>query len=165
MPGRIGRSTPSLGSIGQLIGDMAGVAPNTGAVGEYLSTNVVVGSAVALTTATAKTVGTVSLTAGDWDIICVVHFIGATTTTVSQLEASISFSANTIDTTTNRFWQYLQASGSAIFTSGSTVPFSSAYMQQRSLLTSTTSVFMVASATFLTSTCSAFGHIAARRRR
>ena len=73
------------GSINPASG-VVGVTTNsnatTGYVGEYISSQVAVASAVALTTATPANVTSISLTAGDWDVDGVIdlNLSGATTT-------------------------------------------------------------------------------------
>jgi len=61
-----------------------------GNVGEYVESVIVTGSSTALTTATAKTVTSISLTAGDWDVDTVVHFNPAGTTTITALIGGLS---------------------------------------------------------------------------
>ena len=63
-------------------GTVAGGDAGAGFVGEYISASVVQGSATALTTATPKTVTSISLTAGDWDVTAVGAITGASTGTV-----------------------------------------------------------------------------------
>lgn len=71
-----------------------------GYVGEYLSDTVIAGSAVALTTGTIATIGSVVLTAGDWDINGQTFLTtGNTLTTINQLQTSINTTAGTLNTT------------------------------------------------------------------
>lgn len=130
-----------------------------GEVGEYVSSTVLVGSAVALTTATTANITSISLTAGDWDVWVNARFTGGATTTVQFLQAGISTTSATLSTAPG------QVSNS--FHNGQT-PFASITLDRsvgpiRFSLAGTTTVFFVVSATFATSTCSGFGIIQARR--
>src|SRR3989304_2866533 len=69
-----------------------------GSVGEYVESIVLFASATALTTNTAKTVTSISLTAGDWDVIGNVAFTGGTTTNVTAFRNGISTVDNTLPT-------------------------------------------------------------------
>lgn len=86
--------TGALSVTGGIVGTTAGGNATAGNVGEYVSASVVVGSATALTTATPKTVTSITLSAGDWDISAVGSLTGASTGTV--FDAAIG-------TTTNSF--------------------------------------------------------------
>ena len=55
-------------AVGQLPGVTTTTVANAGSVGEYMSSEIVFGSAVAQTDATATQITTLSPTAGDWDI-------------------------------------------------------------------------------------------------
>src|ERR1700716_2012808 len=75
---------------GQLPGEPAAGSATAGNVGEYIESVVVSGSAVALTTGVDKTITSISLTAGDWDIDAVANFGPAATTNITQLMGSVS---------------------------------------------------------------------------
>ena len=131
-----------------------------GRVGEYVASVVPLGSAVALTTTTARTVTSISLTAGDWDVSALGYVAPAATTNVTQVGASISGTTNTLDLTVGR----------AAFTSfpafvPGAVGLATTIPPHRMSLSATTTVFLVAQATFSGSTASAFGMIRARRMR
>ena len=78
---------------------LAGTTTNdnaaAGQIGEYLSASLAVGSATALTTATAKTVTNTYLPPGDWDVWGVVDFLPAGTTSITVLAVGASATANT----------------------------------------------------------------------
>jgi hypothetical protein len=138
--------------------DQVGSLTNTGGVGEYFESVVPFGSAVALTTATAKTVTSISLTAGDWDVDCNVAFLPATSTSITALYAGISLANNLLDTTLGRFAGFTMAAVvTGTINSGIPVP------PLRFSLSGTTTVFMVAQSSFTVSTMSAYGIIRARR--
>ena len=142
--------------------NIVGVATNTnasaGSVGEYISSTVLVGSAISLTTATPANITTISLTAGDWDVWGTVCINPAGTTTISQIVGGI----NTVSATLPTF----PANGAGAqhnwtFTTGTqqTVPLGTA----RFSLSSTTTIYLVIQSVFATSTNTGFGFIGARR--
>lgn len=61
-----------------------------GFIGEHMTSNIVVGSAVALTTNTWADVTSISLTAGDWDVSGVVGFTELTTGAPTQTGYGVS---------------------------------------------------------------------------
>lgn len=139
----------------------AGTATNdsaaAGGIGELLTAELAVGSATSLVTATAKTIISVSLTAGDWDVNGVVNFLPAATTSLTSHSAGSSSTDNT-----------LGADGTLVSDSVAAVVLGSvtlrdAFPTQRFSLASTTTVYLVGSATFTVSTMTAYGSIRARR--
>ena len=148
-------------SAGQYPGTTTNDNATAGNEGEFVSTTVVSGSAVALTTGTAANIGSISLTAGDWDVWVNARYTGGATTTVTTLTGSISTTSATLDTSPGRI--------ASSFHNGQS-PFASTNLdlcvgQSRFSLSGTTTVYFVAQSTFGTSTCSAYGQICARRRR
>lgn len=130
---------------------------SAGNLGEYVVSTVATGSSVSLTSPNASNVTSVSLTAGDWDCTGVVDFTagGATTTTVMKI--GLSTTTATIggqDTFSNYAAAQTLAAASDIAYPVPTVRFS---------LASTTTVFMVAQATFAVSTLKAYGTERCRR--
>jgi hypothetical protein len=144
-----------------LLGVTDGSSASAGIVGELISSSVAIGSAVSLVTNTAKTVTSISLTAGDWDVSALSLFTGGGTTTVTLILSSISATTNTLDTT---------AGNAAYNNQGGATPFafnslSNSIPPLRVSLSSTTTYYLVAQASFGTSTCSGYGIIRARRMR
>ena len=137
-----------------------------GQVGESTSSTVAAGAAVALTTGVAANVTSLVLTPGDWNVNgSVDHAIGATTS-ITQLNASISLTSTTLSP---------QAGGSGLG-SDATATFSFAAMVPaanivqnipfvRLSIAVTTTIYLVAQDAFTLSTVSAFGTIRARRSR
>lgn len=150
-----GTLTPSGGIVGTSTNNNAAA----GSVGEYISSTVAAGSAVALTTATAKTITSISLTAGDWDISGQVLVNGTSTTQISTLFGSCSLASNSVDAAKG-FLYVTQA-----FTPGAAFDVGFAIPTVRLSIASTTTVYLVARATFGTSALSAYGYIGARRAR
>ena len=147
---------------GQLPGTTTNDNAAAGKVGEYVSSSVLVGSAVSLTTATPLNVTSISLTAGDWDVEVNAAFTGGATTVVQSLLASISTTTASIDSTPGRFTN-VSGGNVAVFNFDATV--SAVVPRARFSLTTTTTIYFVAQATFSVSTASVYGIISARRAR
>jgi hypothetical protein len=132
----------------------------TGQVGEYVSATLVGGSATALTTAVAKDVTSISLTAGDWEIWGNVAFYAGTATQSIILAGWISTTSATIPASPNNGC-FTNISG-VTFTNtayGPTLPVG----RMRLSLSSTTTVYLTAYAAFTVSTQAVYGFIGARR--
>jgi hypothetical protein len=126
-----------------------------GDVGEYISSNVAAGSAVALTTATAKTITSISLTAGDWDVSGFVAINPAATT---NLTLELGCSHTVIDSNAGvGFVQRTPAGYVPAAANLRTIP------TIRYSLNATTTIYLNAQANFTVSSCSSYGLIAARR--
>ncbi len=131
----------------------------SGYVGEYISSFRSSGSPVTLVTNTAKTVTSISLTPGDWEISTAAGFSGSGTVTNYQLSC--------ITTTDN------SASGSVIGdTQGNTIFSSFAVTDAfisipgvRVSITTTTIYYLIAQIGFTSGTANAYGRISARRMR
>lgn len=133
----------------------------TGHVGEFLSSIVLVGSAVALTTATPANVTSLSLTAGDWEVAGEIWFNPAGTTIPTQQIAAINTASATLPTAPAIGVARAQQSGTAATGVGSILVVGSC----RISLAATTTVYLVAQSTFTVSTMGAFGKLRARRAR
>ena len=141
---------------GQLPGETSNGSASAGNIGEYISSTVLAGSAVALTTAVAKDVTSISLTAGDWDLTGSV-FTTAITGTLQQIEAWISSTTATQPTRPN--------SGMDILWNGSTTSnMGVSAGAGRISLSGTTTIYLSTLMTF-TGNASAYGFIGARRAR
>ena len=149
---------------GQLVGTGTNDNASAGNVGEYIQSTVASGSAVTLTTATGNNVTSISLTAGDWDLDGQVDFSPAATTSVTQLNSSISLTSATLSP---------QAGGSGLGPDGTTtinqpaeVPTALICLPTfttRLSIAATTTVFLVAQANFTVAAMTAYGTIRARR--
>ncbi len=82
--------------VGGILGRVDGVAAAIGTVGEILETEVLVGAAVSLVTGTAKSVASLSLTAGQWNIYGVIRFLANGATTIDYVGGSTSIVDNTL---------------------------------------------------------------------
>lgn len=150
----------TLGVTGKLSG--AGTATNddaaAGVIGEVASCSLASGTPTALTTSTSKTICSMSLTAGDWDVTGVAGFIPASGTTQNAYSYSVSKTNNAQDAAVGeQGYTALQGLASAGYVQGFTVPV------RRISLASTTTVYLVSNANFGTSTCTGFGGLQARR--
>ena len=141
---------------GQIPGTPTGDNAATGNVGEYITSNVP--SGVTLTTVTAANIASISLSPGDWDVDGNVEFIPTTTTSITETSASISTTSGTL----TAFQQQRLFYGATVPGATTSTPCV-ATPTVRLSLNSTTTVYLVARATFSISTLSAGGTIRARR--
>ena len=127
--------------------------------GQYLSSTLVSGSAVSLTTGTAANVTSKVLTAGDWDVTGYVEFSGNAATTAAWLQASISEVSATMGTANT-----ITSIGGLSGTIFSIVNYSMNSPTVRITVASgaTTTVYLIGRASFAVNTLSAFGKIQAR---
>ena len=143
--------------------DYAGTTTNdsaqAGKIGELLTAQLAAASTTSLTSTTAKTIVSKALTAGDWEVSGVIHFVPANTTTIAGLVASISATDNTA-ADVDAVGGY--ANSSAIYTSTGVVN-SVTVPPVRVSIAATTTYYLVATATFGASTCTGYGTIRARR--
>lgn len=140
-------------------GHMNGTATNdsaaTGEIGEFASAS----GSPALTTNVPINIASISLTAGDWDIYGTGIFNGAGATVTSDIRLGINTVSNTLPSASAfQFFEFRNAAGITDFFYAPTVgPF-------RVSLSSTTTYYLVAQATFTTSTFAvSTGGIRARR--
>ena len=146
-------------SIPPIKGTVTNDSAPTGYIGEFQTASLVSGSATSLVTSTPKTIISVSLTAGDWDVEGLIGFIPAATTNITALVQSISLVTNT-----------LGAEGTFLNESFATTGIVTGNVQTRYgtpivrvSIGSTTTVYLVASQAFTVDTMTGFGTITARR--
>jgi hypothetical protein len=149
----------------QLINPRFGVPNNSaalaGEIGEYIESEVLVGSSVSVPGAAAPVnVTSISLTAGDWDVWGTVHSNPASGTTTAQIRAWISSTSASAPTAPNAgaYVQVVNSFAANAFQCLSISP-------KRFLLSGTTTVYLSCLMVYGVSTMGAFGHIAARRAR
>jgi hypothetical protein len=151
--------TPTITSP-NVVGTISGGNAAAGSVGEYISSNVAAGSSVALTNNVPANITSISLTAGDWDVWGTIGTNPAGTTTQANTAGAITTTSATLPTSPNAGAMvglpFSTAAGTFI-----TVPVGTT----RISISSTTTVYLVISSNFGVSTNSAYGFIAARRRR
>jgi hypothetical protein len=155
----------SLGTASSVAGTNTNNNAAAGTVGEFV-TATVASPGASISTGTPANVTSISLTAGDWDVSATLDFAPAATTTITQLNASISLTTGALasqagggglgtDPTTT--WNQASSANAALV--AIVVP------PVRISIAATTTVFLVQSATFATSTMTAYGTIRARRMR
>ena len=134
-------------------------AAAAGTVGEVISATLASGSAVSLGNSSATNVTFISLTAGDWDVYGQVAFTINSTT--SALVAAINTTGGTLPNAAsiNSCFHGMQLT----FASGSQQTFPTGSCQIN--VSSTTSVYLIAFASFSGTAPTAYGAIWARRRR
>lgn len=140
-----------------ITGVSGGSDASSGIVGEIISSVVAVGSAVSLVSGTAKTVTSISLTAGDWDITGVVDFHPGATTTGSYFQAGVSGTTNALGS------QDQYASAPMALAAGLGVDVGMACPTVRQSLSGATTIYLTCQAGFALSTLTAYGTIRARR--
>lgn len=143
-----------------IIGATTGAAVPAGSVGEIISSTVLAGAAVSLTSPNDFNITSISLTAGDWDLWGNIVFVFANTTVPSAIVAWISTVSATPPTAPN---EGAESAIAATFpTTGST---QSLFAGMKAIKTSgATTVYLSGRAVFSTSTATAYGYIGARRR-
>lgn len=139
---------------------MSTVSPTSGVSamgGQIVTAAVAAGSAVALTTNVTANITSISLTAGDWDVTGIVQYTPAATTSITQLTQGASSTSATLGAQ-GSFSKFVTAANilTAVDPAWNlpTVRFS---------LTVTTTVYLVANATFTASTLAGYGTIRANR--
>lgn len=142
---------------GGIRGETSTGSASAGNIGEYISSTVASGSAVPLVNNTGKTITSISLTAGDWDIDFDVTFI-LTGVTATILWSSFSTTDNVADLSDGVYVidQTLALTAASGYRSHSK-------STTRLSLASTTTIYLVAFSSFTLGTETAFGQIRARR--
>jgi hypothetical protein len=145
---------------GQIPGTATNDNASAGNVGEFISSTVLVGSAVSAAVTTPLNVTSISLTAGDWDVWGTVATNPAASTLQVSITGWISTASATIPTIPNG-GAYAQLTTNFAVGDGQVLPVG----KIRISLASTTTVFLSAFLNFNTSTNAAYGFIGARRMR
>lgn len=135
-----------------------------GSVGEFISSVIVAGAAVPFASLTAKTVTSIALTPGDWDVQGEFGIAG-TSVTVSYVSAAISPTNNSLGTppSVSLSFNVAPAPNSAVWSiGGSGSPYLSLSPCRVSIAIPTT-YFLVGFVVFASGTASGYGKITARR--
>jgi len=138
-----------------ILGHPTGSAAGVGELGEITQSLVDVGNAVSLTTATGANVTSVSLTAGEWDVDGNVNF-GASSATITAMAAAIHTTSATLPTDGSECSSGVRVTTTSI-TDTITLP------RKRISISSPTTIYLVAKATFSAGTMTGYGTITARR--
>lgn len=142
------------------VGVSDGSSAAAGNIGEVISSDIPVGSAVSVSNAVAKTITSVTLTAGDWDCNASISTNPAASTTTTNITGGLSNTTNTLPTSTEfrariDYPTALPAATPNILTLPGQV-FNSNASQ---------TVYLVGLSGFATSTMSMFGQMYCRRMR
>lgn len=155
-----GFSVLSLDNGSQVAGTATNDDATAGNIGEYISSTVLIGAAVSLTSTVSADITTISLSEGDWDINAVVITNPGALTATSQYQAWIGTVSATQPTNPN---------GGGSTGSGAALGASSGVFMNmgpmRISLASPATIYLSTAVTFATSTMSAYGFIGARRAR
>ena len=126
-------------------------------IGEYTESSVASGSAVALTSTTPANVTSISLTPGDYDVFGVIGYLPAASTSITFKTGGSSATSATLGALGAVFSLSQAAVVPGAVGQLSVIP------TVRVNITETTTIYLVAQATFSVSTLGAYGLIAARR--
>lgn len=147
-----GTFTPA--QVAGIVGTTTNNNAQAGSVGEYVTASA---TAVSLTSTVAGNVTSVSLTAGDWDVTGVVQFVPAATTTTASMLAGVSNTSAGSGATFDQTIALRYPLGAPSSSTALPTPVC------RFSLSTTTTIFLFAAATFSVSTMTANGLIRARR--
>jgi hypothetical protein len=130
-----------------------------GFVGEFVESEILLGSAVSLVSTTAKTVTSISLTAGEWHAWGGV-VLTSSLATLTNVIGSISTVDNTLPTNPGKgAYSQLIVPASTLSAGSHTFPVGAVNLK----LSATTTVYLIGLAVFGSGTCTAHGYIGARR--
>jgi hypothetical protein len=145
------------GIVGTTLADNA----QAGSVGEFASSNIAVGSAVALSNNVVTNVTNISLTAGDWDCYGNTGFHG-TSTTINYFSGAISTATASLGTFPNGGALYAINGLSSSISSGDFLMIAG---QLRVNVSGSQTVYLVVQSGFGSGTVNAYGFLGCRRRR
>jgi len=143
---------------GQFKGTSTNDNAAAGNIGEYISSTVLIGSAISLTASTPANVTSITLSAGDWDVSGNVAFNPTSSTAANNYQVWTSQTSATVPTIPNNgaYTQFI-----------ATVPLGDPQClnvgTQRISIASPTTVYLSCQAFFTVSTNVAYGFIGARR--
>jgi hypothetical protein len=144
---------------GQLVCEPSTGSAAAGKLGEYVESTLVQASAVALVTNTAKTVTSITLTPGDWDLGGMVYILPAATTSFTVVLGCTNTTTNVLSAT-NDTQAVLRF---AAIAPGTNQTWNLLVPVRRVSISSNTTYYLIAYATFTVSTATAAGRIFARR--
>lgn len=145
-------------TVSQVHGTSTNDSAAAGIVGEIISSTVLVGSAVPISSATPTDITSISLTAGDWDVWGNVSFVPAAGTIPTIFQAWIFTTSATLPTIPNG-GAYTELRATFATAGPATIPAGFT----RISIASTTTVYLSCQTTFTVSTMTGYGFIGARR--
>lgn len=140
------------------VGVVDGSQATAGDVGEVMAVAIASGSAVALATGAAKTVASLSLTAGDWDVWGTVGFKPTATTSFRSAGGGLSLTPALVPDMSSGCGSIVAYSAQV---PAASFGFAVGVLQVN--VAATTVVYLSAYAAFTASTCGAYGFMRARR--
>lgn len=163
-------TTPTLGaasatsvafsSTSGIIGTTTNDNAAAGSVGEVISSTVLIGAAISVTTSTPVAVTTISLTAGDWDVWGTVWSSPAAGTITTMFAAGIN-SVNSIPGAPSTGTSYATLNFTSLASVDNQLPTGPC----RISVAGTTTIYLFTYIVFSVSTMGAYGQLTARRRR
>jgi hypothetical protein len=159
----LGAATATSVTFSPTTGGIVGTTTNdnvtAGDVGEYVTSNIALASAISISTATNTDLTSISLTAGDWDVWGNIAFVPQGANTVGGATSWISTTSATLPNTSfyNTINNYSQVSTGLII--------GTVCVPIRLSLSGTTTVYVTGNIAFGVSTMKMCGNIFARRRR
>lgn len=146
---------------GGIVGTTTNDSTSAGNVGEFISSNVLIGSAVALTSTITANITSISLTAGDWAVTAEGATAPGSGTTssvvtfgISQTSATLATGISPVDATQVGFNNIPSNPNQSLILVVPSIRIS---------LASTTTIYFIVRTVFAVSTMSAYGWISARR--
>jgi hypothetical protein len=152
-------TTNSNGTINasSLVTEPSNGSAGSGQLGQYAFSYIPVGSAVSLVNNTAKTITSVNLPAGDWDVSGNINYVASAATTTGTI-SGINTVNNTLPTDGSETYATLILT-SVTTTNGSTIA------RKRISLSASATVYLVGRCSFTAGTVTAFGGLTVRRAR
>lgn len=148
--------------VGQLPGSTTNAGATAGNLGEVISSNVLVGSAVALSNGVAANITSASLTAGHWQISGSFCIEGATSTSITNVFSGITSTTATIPANANG-GAYLALRGAAFIISTGQQATCYGIGAADIYLSGTVTMFLVGQVAFSASTLGGYGFLRALR--
>lgn len=148
-----------------ILGTITNDDASAGNIGEFIYSFVPIASAINLTSNSAITITSISLTAGDWDVYGNIGFVpsGSNLASISRRSGGISLTNNTMPTLSDPTLSAMSIVTATNVPGGSNSYFGVCPCRQS--LSGTTTVYLIALANFTADTYTAFGFISARRAR
>lgn len=144
---------------GSIPGNTSGGSATAGSIGEHISSTVLIGAAVSLTSTAATDVASIALTPGDWDVSGTICFTAGAATATTVLRNWI-YTVPTAAPTPPNAGAYSLIQAPFTVGAGQCEPVGTTPM----LLTSAwTTVYLETAASFAGGTLGAYGYISARR--
>lgn len=154
-------ASTSIGA-GQYLAVPGATAATAGNIGQIISSSVVSGSAVSLTSGASANITSISLTAGEWDVTATGYLLLNASTNLNTFRISASQTTAVLDPTVGSIANYVPSSAGTVIGTGSG-DLTLGIQPLRVSFSGTTSVFLVAQSIFTVSTASAYGIIRATR--